>query len=60
RSALRRIRSIVQLSPFIEQSSQKGVKVSLDFSLHYSDTKSEMTDVDKILKDLFENPVIRF
>jgi PleD family two-component response regulator len=60
RSALRRIRSIVQLSPFVEQSSQKGVKVSLDFSLHYSDSKSEMMDVDKILKDLFENPVIRF
>ncbi|MCT4657126.1 MAG: diguanylate cyclase [Cohaesibacter sp.] len=60
RTALQRIRAIVQLSPFVEQSSQQGIKVSLDFSLHYFDSKQATMDADKILKDLFENPVTRF
>lgn len=60
RAALRRVRAIVQLSPFIEHSSQKSVEVSLDFSLHYCDGKGGQMDVETILKDLFENPVTRF
>ncbi|WP_321446479.1 diguanylate cyclase domain-containing protein [uncultured Cohaesibacter sp.] len=60
RMALQRIRSIVQLSPFVEHSSTRAVYVTLDFSLHYCDTRSPDFDVDKILKDLFENPVVRF
>ena len=60
RIALQRIRSIVQLSPFVEQNSTNGVNVTLDFSLHHSDTGLPGFDVEQILKDLFENPVIRF
>ena len=60
RMALQRIRSIVQLSPFVEHSSTRAVHVTLDFSLHYCDTRSPEYDVERILKDLFENPVVRF
>ena len=60
RMALQRIRSIVQLSPFVEHSSTRAVYVTLDFSLHYCDTRTPDFDVEKILKDLFENPVVRF
>ena len=60
RLALQRIRSIVQLSPFVEQHSTRAVYVTLDFSLHYCDTRSPDFNVDQILKDLFENPVVRF
>ncbi|WP_319414347.1 diguanylate cyclase domain-containing protein [uncultured Cohaesibacter sp.] len=60
RMALQRIRSIVQLSPFVEQHSSRAVHVTLDFSLHYCDTRSPDFNVEQILKDLFENPVVRF
>jgi PleD family two-component response regulator len=60
RLALQRIRSIVQLSPFVEQHSERAVYVSLDFSLHYCDTRSPEFNVERILRDLFENPVVRF
>ncbi|PLW77636.1 diguanylate cyclase domain-containing protein [Cohaesibacter celericrescens] len=60
RVALQRIRSVVQLSPFVEQNASHGVNVTLDFSLHHSDTGQPGFDAEKILKDLFENPVIRF
>ena len=60
RIALQRIRSIVHLSPFIDDSGSKGVNVTLDFSLHHCDTHVPDFEPDKILKDLFENPLIRF
>nr|WP_321457073.1 diguanylate cyclase [uncultured Cohaesibacter sp.] len=60
RMALQRIRAIVQLSPFVEPNSTKAANVTLDFSLHYCDTRSPDFDVDQIIKDLFENPVVRF
>ncbi|WP_316862408.1 diguanylate cyclase domain-containing protein [uncultured Cohaesibacter sp.] len=60
RMALQRIRSIVQLSPFIDQHTSKGVYVTLDFSLHFADTRCPDYDAEQILKDLFENPVVRF
>ena len=57
---MQRIRSIVHLSPFIEQQTGKAVNVTLDFSLHHCGTREKDFDVDRVLKDLFENPVIRF
>ena len=60
RIALQRIRSIVHLSPFIEQQTGKAVNVTLDFSLHHCGAREKDFDVDRVLKDLFENPVIRF
>ncbi|SNY93326.1 Two-component response regulator, PleD family, consists of two REC domains and a diguanylate cyclase (GGDEF) domain [Cohaesibacter sp. ES.047] len=60
RIALQRIRSIVHLSPFVQKNASYGVTVTLDFSLHHCDTHQPDFDPDRILKDLFENPVIRF
>lgn len=60
RMALQRVRSIVQLSPFMAQGSNETVNVTLDFSLHCTETGRSDIDIDRILKDLFENPVTRF
>ncbi|WP_319531877.1 diguanylate cyclase domain-containing protein [uncultured Cohaesibacter sp.] len=60
RIALQRIRSIVQLSPFVQENATYGVNVTLDFSLHHCDTRQADFDPERILRDLFENPVIRF
>ena len=60
RIALQRIRAIIQLSPFVEQNSGLGVNVVLNFSLHHCDSNKIDFDIERILKDLFENPVVRF
>lgn len=60
RMALQRVRSIVQLSPFAAKGSNEAINVTLDFSLHCADSGENGIDVDRILRDLFENPVTRF